>query len=121
MENTAQMIQDLQALCARQAEQIAELSARVSWYEEQHRLSQKQKYGRKSEAGEGQLSIFNEPEKEADLKAEEPTIAVATHQSPSPGLLDTEIRDYNNLMEVFGGWQGSGESTARNLNVTLYH
>ena len=40
---------------------------------------------------------------------------------PSPGLLDTEIRDYNNLMEVFGGWQENGGSTARSSNVMLYH
>lgn len=85
MENTAQMIQELQDICARQAEQIADLSAKLSWYEEQYRLSQQQRYGRKSEAGDGQLSIFNEPEKEADLKAEEPTIEVATHQRKKRG------------------------------------
>jgi len=101
MENTAQMIQDLQALCARQAEQIAELSAKINWYEEQYRLSQQQRYGRKSEVGEGQCSIFNEAEKEADPKADEPTIEVATHQRKKRGknredlsLLPTETIHY---------------------------
>ncbi len=40
---------------------------------------------------------------------------------PSPGLLDTEIRDYNYLMEVFGRWQESGGSMARNSKGMLYH
>ncbi len=93
MENTAQMIQDLQNICARQAEQIADLSAKLSWYEEQYRLSQQQRYGRKSEAGEGQLCIFNEPEKEADPKAEEPTIEVATHQRKKRGKNREDLSD----------------------------
>ena len=93
MENTAQMIQDLQDLCARQAEQIALLSAKINWYEEQYRLSQQQRFGRKSEAGEGQLSIFNEPEKEADPKAEEPTIEVATHQRKKRGKNREDLSD----------------------------
>jgi len=39
MENTTQKIQELQTLCALQAQQIAELTAKVNWYEEQYRLS----------------------------------------------------------------------------------
>jgi hypothetical protein len=49
MENTAQKIQELQNLCALQAQQIAELTAKVNWYEEQFRLSQKRRFGRLSE------------------------------------------------------------------------
>ena len=93
MENTAQMIQDLLNLCARQAEQIADLSAKLSWYEEQYRLSQQQRYYRKSEAGDGQLCIFNEPEKETDPKAEEPTIEVATHQRKKRGKNREDLSD----------------------------
>jgi transposase len=93
MENTAQMIQELQDICTSQAEQIAKLTARVNWYEEQHRLSLQQRYGRKSEAGDGQLSIFNEPEKEADSKIEEPTIEVATHQRRKRGKNREDLND----------------------------
>ena len=93
MENTAQMIQDLQNLCAQQAEQIAKLSAKLSWHEEQYRLSQQLRYGRKSEAGDGQLCIFNEPEKEADPKTEEPTIEVATHQRKKRGKNREDLKD----------------------------
>jgi len=61
MENTAQMIQELQDLCAHQAQMIETLTAKVNWYEEQFRLSQQRRFGRKMESLEGQLSIFNEP------------------------------------------------------------
>jgi hypothetical protein len=33
MENTAQMIQELQDLCARQAQMIETLTAKLGWYE----------------------------------------------------------------------------------------
>ena len=39
MENTTQKIQEPQTLCALQAQQIAELTAKVNWYEEQYRLA----------------------------------------------------------------------------------
>jgi transposase len=93
MENTAQMIQELQDLCARQAQMIETLTAKVNWYEEQYRLSQQRRFGRKSEAGEGQLCIFNEPEKEADPKAEEPTIEVATHQRKKRGKNREDLKN----------------------------
>ena len=93
MENTAQMIQELQDLCARQAQMIEALTAKVNWYEEQYRLSQKQRYGRKSETTDGQLSFFNEPEKEADPKVEEPTIEIATHQRKKRGKNREDLKD----------------------------
>jgi hypothetical protein len=58
---------------------------KISWYEEQYCLSQQQRYGRISDAGYRQRSIFNEPEKEAEPKTEEPTIEVVNHQSKKLG------------------------------------
>ena len=93
MENTAQMIQELQDLCARQAQMIETLTVKLGWYEEQYRLSQQRRFGRKSEAFDGQLSIFNEPEKEANPKAEETTIEIATHQRKKRGQNREDLND----------------------------
>lgn len=81
MENTAQMIQELQNLCALQQQQIAELTAKLTWYEEQFRLSKKKQFARSSEqSGEKQLQIFNEAEVEADLTKPEPELEEITYR-----------------------------------------
>ena len=49
MKNSAQLIQELQNGCALQERQIAELTAKVSWYGEQFRPGQKQCFGLTSE------------------------------------------------------------------------
>ena len=87
------MIQELQDLCARQAQMIETLTVKLGWYEEQYRLSQQRRFGRKSEAFDGQLSIFNEPEKEANPKAEETTIEIATHQRKKRGQNREDLND----------------------------
>lgn len=85
MENTAQKIQELQDKCARQEQLINELAARLSWYEEQFRLSQAKRFGPKSEVTAGQLDIFNEAEQEADRQAEEQASEVITYQRKKRG------------------------------------
>lgn len=66
MENTAQKIQELQNKCTLQEQQIEELTAKVNWYEEQYRLSQKHRFGCSSEhTDQEQLFIFNEAEAKA--------------------------------------------------------
>lgn len=76
MENTAKVIKELQNKCARQEQQIAELTVKLNWFEEQFRLSQQKKYGRSSEqtSDQEQLQIFNEAESLADLSLPEPEI-----------------------------------------------
>ena len=73
MENSAQLIQELQNRCALQEQQIAELMAKLSWYEEQFRLSQKRRFGRTSEQSDQcQLQLFNEAEALAKPSEPEP-------------------------------------------------
>ena len=55
-------------------QEVAELRAKLSWYEEQHRLGQLKKYGAKSEASSHQLSFFDEAEGSASAHEKEPTI-----------------------------------------------
>ena len=56
--------------------QIEELTAKLNWYEEQFRLSQQKRFGTSSEKTDiDQLSfLFDEAEKESDLKIIEPTV-----------------------------------------------
>ena len=62
-------------------QQNAELDAKLRWYEEQYRLSVKQRFGSSSEKTMAQqLSIFNEAEDTADPNLEEPTIETITYQ-----------------------------------------
>ncbi len=80
MRNTAARIEELEIKCSLQEQEIGELKKRLNFYEEQIRLSQAKRFGPKSEAGTGQISIFNEVELENNPKAPEPTIEVATHK-----------------------------------------
>lgn len=74
MENAVKVVTELQEKCARQEQKIAELTAKVTWFEEQFRLNQHRNFVRSSEQQtDQQLSIFNEAELEASPKAE-PTI-----------------------------------------------
>lgn len=66
MGNTAQTIEKLQIKCAKQEQQIAELTAQLNWFQEQFRLSQQKRFGSSSEQTHpNQLQIFNEAESEA--------------------------------------------------------
>jgi len=80
MENTTNKVAELEAICARQEQQIAELTAKLTWFEEQFRLGQHHRFGRSSEESDAeQLSIFNEAEVEAKPEAE-PTIEEITYR-----------------------------------------
>lgn len=64
-----------------QEQQIAELDARLKWYEEQFRLSRQKQFGASSEKTDSeQLNLFNEAEDTANLKLEEPTLETITYQ-----------------------------------------
>jgi transposase len=95
MENTTQKIQELQTLCALQAQQIAELTAKVNWYEEQYRLSQKRRFGRLSErSDENQLQLFNEAEAECKPSAPEQIMEEITYRRPKQkGKRDEQLKD----------------------------
>ena len=76
MKNTVETIKELQNRCALQEQQIAELTAKLTWYEEQFRLSQQKRFGRSSEQTNHpeQMQLFNEAEKEAEPSLPEPTM-----------------------------------------------
>lgn len=78
---TAQMTHEqLQQKCLKQEQQIADLTAKLTWLEEQYRLSRKKQFGHSSEQTHpDQLSIFNEAEVEA-TSAPEPTIEQITYR-----------------------------------------
>ena len=95
MENTAQKIQDLQNRCALQEQQIAELMAKLNWYEEQFRLSQKHRFGRSSEqSDEYQPHIFNEAEMESKPSEPEPVMEEITYRRrKQKGKRDQQLKD----------------------------
>ncbi len=77
-------VSDLEALRERiqvLEQQNAELDAKIKWYEEQHRLNIKQRFGASSEKTMSeQISLFNEAEDTAAPDLEEPTIETITYE-----------------------------------------
>ena len=61
-------------------QQVAELTAKLQWFEEQFRLSRQQRFGRSSEQTDSeQLRLFNEAEVEAKRELAEPTVEEITY------------------------------------------
>src|SRR5690625_4788917 len=85
--------------------EVAELDAKLKWYEERFRLFQKQKYGASSEkTNDDQLSflLFNEAENTADPNIKEPELDTITYERKRVRRtrkelmenLPTEIKEY---------------------------
>ena len=75
MDNTAKKMEELQNQYAMLQQQVTELSAKLSWYEEQFRLSQQRRFGASSEQTHpDQPQLFNEAETEAKPSLAEPTM-----------------------------------------------
>ena len=82
-ETQAEMIAEQSARNATQSELIAKLEALVKFYEEQFKLSQRQRFGSSSERSPDQLSfenMFNEAEEQADASLPEPTYEEITYK-----------------------------------------
>jgi len=80
-ENVTQTIEQLNDTILNQEQKIAELNAKVKWYEEQFRLSRQQQFGASSEkTTPEQINLFNEAEDSANSKLEEPTVETITYQ-----------------------------------------
>lgn len=64
--------------------QVAELTQKLKWFEEQFRLSQKRRFGASSEKTEDSeqltLQLFNEAESESDPNVPEPTVESITYK-----------------------------------------
>ena len=72
-----------QEIVAEKDARIAELEALVNFYEEQFKLSQRQRFGASSERSPDQLhfeNMFNEAEDQADPSLPEPTYEIITYQ-----------------------------------------
>lgn len=81
MENTAKSVEQLENECAKLQQQVTELSVKLSWYEEQFRLSQQRRFGSSSEQTHpDQLNIFNEAEVDTKPAQPEPTIEEVTYK-----------------------------------------
>jgi transposase len=80
-ENTAEIIVELNDKILVQEQQIAELNAKLKWYEEQFRLSRERQFGPSSEKTDPeQLNLFNEAEDIANPELEEPTMETINYQ-----------------------------------------
>ncbi|MBC7075955.1 MAG: IS66 family transposase [Syntrophomonadaceae bacterium] len=80
-ENSAQVIEQLNDKILTLEQQIAELNAKLKWYEEQFRLSRQRQFGVSSEKSDPeQISLFNEAEDIANPAVEEPTVETITYQ-----------------------------------------
>ncbi|WP_232306045.1 IS66 family transposase, partial [Pontibacillus litoralis] len=70
-----------------------ELEAKLKWYEEQFRLSQKRQFGASSEQNTDQLSLFNEAEDTSNKDIEEPTVETITYKRKKKGQRDQKLED----------------------------
>ncbi|ANB60157.1 IS66 family transposase [Anoxybacteroides amylolyticum] len=79
--------EEYEAQVARLEQQVAELSAKLKWYEEQFRLAQKKRFGASSEKTDPnqlELDLFNEAEVLATPKGEEPPMEKITYERRKP-------------------------------------
>jgi transposase len=75
--------EELQQQIAKQEHQIAELSAKLKWYEEQFRLAQQKRFGASSEQthpDQLELNLFNEAEVLATPAGEEAAVEQVTYE-----------------------------------------
>lgn len=95
MENTAKVIEELQNKCSLQEQLIAELKSKLTWFEEQFRLSQKRQFGRSSEqTNSDQIQLFNEAESEAKTSLPEPTMEeIIYRRRKKQGHREEQLKD----------------------------
>ncbi len=81
-DNTPTTIEEYQQRCTDLEKQLAQLTAKVQWYEEQFRLSRQKRFGASSERtttpDQLELPLFNEAEKEADREEKEEAMETIT-------------------------------------------
>ncbi len=80
--NPTHIIEELQQQKAKQDQHIAELTAKLQWYEEQFRLAQHKRFGASSEKthpDQLEMNLFNEVEVLATPASEEPQVETVTY------------------------------------------
>ena len=81
LENPALTTERYEATIAKQEAQIAELTAKLNWYQEQFRLAQQKRFGASSERSHpDQLELFNEAEATAAPTAKEPEVETISYK-----------------------------------------
>lgn len=89
--------ENLRERCVSLEQQVVELSAKLKWYEEQFRLSQKRQFGTSSEKTDPdqlELSLFNEAEVEAATDLENPSSETITYRRRKKrGDRETKLED----------------------------
>ena len=94
--NLTQIIEELNDKILMQEQQIAELNAKVKWYEEQYRLGRQKQFGASSEkTSPEQLNLFNEAEDIAEPEIKEPDIETITYErkKKQPGQRADKLKD----------------------------
>ncbi len=93
MQNTTEIIEKLEIKCAIQEQQIAELTTKLTWFEEQFRLSQQRRFGSSSEVTSEQDRLFNEAEAETKPLSE-PTMEEITYKRrKTKGKREEQLKD----------------------------
>jgi transposase len=90
--NTTEKLQEENALLK---QQVAELSSKLKWFEEQFRLSQQRQFGCSSEKTvPEQINLFNEAEMEAKPESPEPAVKEITYKRrKSKGHREEMLKD----------------------------
>jgi transposase/uncharacterized coiled-coil protein SlyX len=95
-DNSVQIIEQLNDKILIQEQQIAELDAKLKWYEEQFRLSRQKQFGASSEkTTPEQINLFNEVEDTVNPEVEEASIETITYQrkKKQAGQREDKLKD----------------------------
>lgn len=93
---TPESVESLQEKVQLLEQQNAQLNAKLKWYEEQYRLSQKRLFGTSSEQSDAQqIDLFNEAEDLGSPQVAEPTVETVTYsrQKREAGQTADKIKD----------------------------
>jgi transposase len=94
MDTAAKTIAELQNRCALLEQQNAELTAKLTWFEEQFRLSQQRRFGPSSEQTHpDQIALFNEAEVEAKPSAEPTMEEITYRRRKKQGQREEQLKD----------------------------
>lgn len=95
-KTSTQPTENLQEKCEILEKQVAELTGKLKWFEEQFRLSQQKRFGSSSEKSHPdqlELALFNEAEVEAAPNLEEPSESITYNRRKKRGHRETMLED----------------------------
>ncbi len=95
-DNSALIIEQLIEKILVQEQHIGELTAKLTWFEQQLLLNRRKQFGASSEkTTPEQINLFNEAEDIANPELEEPTVETITYQrrKKRSGLREEQLKD----------------------------